>query len=160
MAKIPTVAAAIRFMKRAHRGQKDLGGKPYWKHPVRVMARLGRSATIVEKHAALLHDVIEDTGTTFQDIERAGFHADVLAVVELLTCPGTLTYQRYIKRLIASGNAAALRVKLADLGDNMDGRRIIPDGRQHSQLLRRHQRAEQLIRQHLRQGTPALRTKG
>lgn len=146
MAKLAGVAAAIRFMKRAHRGQKDLGGKPYWKHPVRVMARLGRSASLVEKHAALLHDVIEDTETTFADLEKAGFHADVLTAVELLTRPSNLTYRRYIRRLIVSGNTAAMRVKLADLLDNMDRTRIIPDKRRHASLLSRHRQAENALR--------------
>lgn len=156
MANIPSVAAAIRFMKRAHRGQKDLGGKPYWKHPVRVMARLGRSATIVEKHAALLHDVIEDTKTTFEELEKAGFHAEVLAAVELLTRPSDLTYRRYIERIIVSGNTAAMRVKLADLLDNMDHTRTIPDVQRHSRLLSRHREAERLIRQHLQQDVKTL----
>lgn len=149
MAKISTVAAAIRFMKRAHRGQKDLGGKPYWKHPVRVMARLGRSAPMTEKHAALLHDVIEDTKTTFAELRKAGFHIEVLAAVELLTRPAELTYRGYIRRLVNSGNVAAMRVKLADLLDNMDGRRLIPDGKQHTRLLSRHRQAEKAIREHL-----------
>lgn len=156
MAKILSVGAAIRFMKRAHRGQKDLGGKPYWKHPVRVMARLGQSATIVEKHAALLHDVIEDTKTTFEELERAGFHAEVLAAVDLLTRPASLTYRRYIMRLIISGNTAAMRVKLADLLDNMDHTRTIPDAQRHSRLLSRHREAERLIRQHLQQDVRML----
>lgn len=149
MTKISGVLAAIRFMKRAHRGQKDLGGKPYWKHPVRVMTRLGRSASIVEKCTALLHDVIEDTETTFDDLKKAGFHAEVLVAIDLLTRPADLTYRRYIKRLIASGNAAAMRVKLADLLDNMDESRIIPDKHQHASLLALHRQAAEVLRQHL-----------
>ncbi|MHB2027034.1 MAG: HD domain-containing protein [Elusimicrobiota bacterium] len=138
-------------MKRAHRGQKDLGGKPYWKHPVRVMALLGRSASIAEKHAALLHDVIEDTKTTFDDLKKAGFRPDVLAAVKLLTRVAALTYKRYIKRLIDSGNTAAMRVKLADLTDNMSRNRIIPDAQRHLRLLSRHQEAEKQIGRRLRQ---------
>ncbi len=150
MTKLKSVAAAVKFMKRAHKGQKDLGDKPYWTHPIRVMTRLGQSASLVEKHMALLHDVIEDTETTFADLEKAGFHTDVLAAVVLLTRPVKFSYRRYIRRLIASANTAAMRVKLADLLDNMDQTRIIPDAQQHARLLSRHQEAERLIRQHLR----------
>jgi (p)ppGpp synthase/HD superfamily hydrolase len=149
MTKLRGIAAAIRFIKRAHKGQKDLGGKPYWTHPVRVMARLGRSASVTEKHAALLHDVIEDTKTTFDDLRKAGFHADVLVAVELLTRPANLTYQRYISRLMRSGNVVAMRVKLVDLLDNMDDSRIISNGRLHARLLDRHRQAEKRIRKHL-----------
>jgi (p)ppGpp synthase/HD superfamily hydrolase len=147
--KMQGTAMAIRFIKRAHKGQKDMGGKPYWTHPVRVMAKLGRSASVTEKHAALLHDVIEDTETTLDDLGNAGFHPDVLAAVELLTRPADLTYRRYIRRLVLSGNVAAMRVKLADLLDNMDPRRIIPNGKLHARSLNRHRQAEKVIRKHL-----------
>lgn len=147
--KLQGIASAIRYIKRAHMGQKDMGGKPYWTHPMRVMTLLGRSASVTEKHAALLHDVIEDTETTFDDLRRVGFHTDVLVAVELLTRPAGLTYQRYINRLILSGNVAAMRVKLADLLDNMDERRIISNEKRHARLLSRHRKAERLIRKHL-----------
>jgi (p)ppGpp synthase/HD superfamily hydrolase len=143
------MTAAIKFIKRAHRGQTDMGGKPYWTHPVRVMTRLGCSASVTEKHAALLHDVVEDTKTTFDDLKKAGFHADTIAAVELLTRAPEFSYRRYIMRLIVSGNVAAMRVKLADLLDNMDQRRSIPDGKLHARLLNRHRQAEKLIRRHL-----------
>ncbi len=149
MAKISTVSAAIEFIKRAHKGQKDIGGKPYWRHPVRVMARLGRTAPMIEKHAALLHDVVEDTATSFADLKKAGFHAEVLIAVRLLTRPTRLTYRRYIRRLVQSGNVAAMRVKLADLLDNLDGRRVIADAKLHAQLFNRHRQAERVIREHL-----------
>lgn len=143
------IPAAIKFIKRAHKGQKDMSGKPYWRHPVRVMAKLGRAASVNEKHAALLHDVVEDTKTTLADLRKAGFRAEVLVAVELLTRPSDLTYRRYIRRLVLSGNVLAMRVKLADLLDNMDHRRIISNARLHTRLLNRHRNAEKLIRKHL-----------
>ncbi|NNN05826.1 MAG: HD domain-containing protein [Elusimicrobia bacterium] len=155
MTKTPGISAAIRFIKRAHKGQKDMSGKPYWTHPVRVMERLGPSASVVEKQAALLHDVVEDTKITLDDLRNAGFRADVLAAVALLTRPGNLTYQRYIGRLVQSGNIAALRVKLADLLDNMDPSRAISDGGLHARLLSRHRQAEKRIRKHLGRTTSA-----
>jgi hypothetical protein len=65
---MPTVDETIAFIKRAHAGQVDKAGNPYWQHPVSVMGRLGPDATESEKLAALLHDVIEDTDHAAADL--------------------------------------------------------------------------------------------
>ena len=114
-----TVAHALALMRAAHAGQTDLGGAPYWEHPVRVMERLGPDASDEAKTVALLHDTVEDGGVTFADL-RVWFGPAVVDAVALLTRPEGMTYADYIERLAASGNATAISVKLADLADNLD----------------------------------------
>lgn len=104
----------LDFIKQAH-GDQTYGDQPYWTHPVEVArvvySELGGTGT--EIIAALLHDVVEDTEYTIQDLLDFGFTADVIDIVELLTKqPGS--YQENIQRIIDSGNKSAMCVKLAD----------------------------------------------
>jgi (p)ppGpp synthase/HD superfamily hydrolase len=114
-----TLAHALALMRAAHADRFDLGGAPYWTHPMRVMEGLGPDATDEAKIVALLHDTVEDAGVTLDDLRR-WFGPAVADAVELLTRPEGMTYAAYIDRLAASGNATAIRVKLADLADNLD----------------------------------------
>jgi (p)ppGpp synthase/HD superfamily hydrolase len=145
----PSVSKAIQLIRRVHGEQKDKNGKPYWRHPIRVMTRLGRSATVTERCAALLHDVVEDTATTLQDLRKEGFSSAVVRAVDLLSRSPDVTYEEYLRRIVRSGNIAAMRVKLADLLDNMSPERVVPNRREHARLLKRHRAAEQLIRSNL-----------
>jgi (p)ppGpp synthase/HD superfamily hydrolase len=112
------------FVRNAHGNQKDKAGAPYWLHPVRVMLRLGHGAPLEEKYIALLHDVLEDTDVTVEDLRTAAIPAEVIDAVVLLTRDDDAgSYADYISRLVASGNRMAIRVKLADLGDNLDPKR-------------------------------------
>ena len=118
---------AIDFMRTAHGNQVDLAGKPYWRHPARVMLALGPDATMDEKLVALLHDVLEDTAVTVDQLRAGGFNEAVIEAVVLLTRPPTVTYTEYIRALAATGNALAIKVKLADLADNLNPARPRPD---------------------------------
>ncbi len=107
------VEAAIEIAVRAHRGQVDKGGQPYVLHPLRLMFAVGGP---IAQQAAVLHDVVEDTPTTFQDIEDAGVSLEAIEALRLLTHDLKESYADYIVRLKA--NAVAREVKLADLQDN------------------------------------------
>lgn len=123
----PTVEQTIEFIKMAHAHQVDLGGKPYWLHPVSVMNRLGPHATHHEKLAALLHDVLEDTPWTAARLSERGYPVVVVNAVQLLTRPkdkGSPTYMDYIWLLARSRNRIAIRVKIADNEDNSDPERV------------------------------------
>lgn len=120
----------IILVARLHHGQVDKLGAPYYFHPLRVMMRLGPSATEAEKHAALLHDAMEDvSGVTPNFLRERGYAEDVLAMLDLLTRPAAMPYAEYIDRIVASGDTGAMRIKLSDLYDNTNAERMrgVPD---------------------------------
>lgn len=105
---------ALAIAVEAHRGQVDKAGQPYILHPLRVMARL---ATPEERLVAVLHDVVEDSPTTLDDLRAAGFDEAVVRAVDFLTRREDESYEAFIERV--DGDTLARRVKLADLEDNM-----------------------------------------
>ncbi|MBI1367644.1 MAG: HD domain-containing protein [Planctomycetes bacterium] len=112
------VSDAIGIAVKAHAGAVDKAGSPYILHPLRVMlAQQDDNARI----AGVLHDVVEDTDVSFDDLAAAGIPPAVLDALRLLTHDGT-PYEQYIERL--KSNPIARAVKLADLQDNMDVRRL------------------------------------
>ncbi len=116
---MPDLERAIAIATQAHAGQKDKAGQPYILHPLRMMFRVeGDSA----KMAAVLHDVVEDTAITLDALRLERFSAEVIDAVELLTRRESDTYEQFIERVLP--NPIARAVKLADLEDNMDVRRI------------------------------------
>ena len=79
---MPTFEDALALAALAHKGQYDLAGAPYICHPMRVaLAQTDERARIV----AILHDVVEDTPVTYEDLAEAGFGAEIIAAVEALT---------------------------------------------------------------------------
>jgi (p)ppGpp synthase/HD superfamily hydrolase len=110
---------ALQIAVEAHAGQEDKSGLPYAFHPIRVMLRCKREEA---KIAALLHDVVEDTPVSFDQLSKEGFSEEVLAAVRLLTHEPSVSYEDYIREL--SVNPIAKEVKLADLEDNSDIRRM------------------------------------
>ena len=110
---------AIRIAREAHAGQVDKSGKPYIDHPLRVMARVQGTHT---QMAAVLHDVIEDTSVTAEDLRSAGCpDAVITSVVALSKVPGE-AMPDYLRRVAA--NPIAMQVKRADIGDNTDPVRL------------------------------------
>lgn len=107
------IEKALQIAARAHEGQKDKSGQPYILHPLRVMMSVkGEDALIV----AVLHDVIEDTSITDEDLRQAGFREEIVAAVLCVTHRKDESYADYVVR--CKGNEVARRVKLADLEDN------------------------------------------
>ena len=115
-----TLERAIQIVTEAHRGQVDKAGNDYILHPLRVM-ELGNS--LEEKIVGILHDVVEDTDWTFERLADEGFSPTVL---DALRCVTKLSedepYDHFISRVQA--NPLAIAVKLNDLSDNMDIRRL------------------------------------
>lgn len=116
---MPTLKDAVALATKAHLGQKDKAGAVYINHPLRVMSRM---STDEEKMAAVLHDVVEDTSITLQDLSVAGYPKAVVDAVDALSRRKGETYEQFIERLMP--NALARKVKIADLEDNMDLGRI------------------------------------
>ena len=110
---------AIRLAVEKHTGQRDKAGAPYVLHPLRVMFAVeGEAARI----AAVLHDVVEDTPVKPDDLRAAGIPEDAVRLVGLLTRFLGQSKAAYYKALAADPTARA--IKLADLEDNMDIRRL------------------------------------
>ena len=110
---------AILLAAQVHRGQKDRYGQPYILHPLRVMMAM---RTEEEMIVAVLHDVVEDSDMTLEDLKEEGFSDEIIRAVGCLTKREGEPYEAHVER--ARNNLLALPVKIADLEDNMDPRRI------------------------------------
>lgn len=110
---------AIQIAVKAHGKQLDRYGQPYISHCFRVMSR---GQTQEEKIVGVLHDVLEDTALTIVDLSVRGFSEDVIDAVHTLTKLENEDYAHYISRVKRCD--LAIRVKLNDLTDNMDLRRL------------------------------------
>lgn len=111
---------AIEIATLAHKGQFDKSGKDYIGHPLRVM-EMGK--TEEEKIIGVLHDVIEDTDWTFEALEKEGFSKEVMNALRCVTkLSENENYDDFIERV--KKNPLAVAVKINDLSDNMDIRRL------------------------------------
>lgn len=104
---------ALEFAARKHAGQKRRNGDNYIIHPIRVSQEV---KTARQKVIALLHDTIEDTQTSFEEI-RDNFGLEVAKAVQCLTHYENEPYLDYIERV--KTNPDAIQVKLADIADNL-----------------------------------------
>lgn len=149
---MPTIDETIAFIKRAHQGQTTKSGEPYWTHPVAVMKLLPDDATKDERHAALLHDVIEDCGFTRHDLRQAGYSERTVQLVEALsrpTGPRRPSYMDWIRSIAASGDRGLIRIKLADNEHNSQPDRVAnlpPDERD---IVKRYERSMKILRKAL-----------
>ena len=115
-----TLERAIEIATEAHRGQFDKAGNDYIDHPLRVMAA---GKTTEEKIVGVLHDVVEDTDWTFEQLAAEGFSSEVIEALQCVTkLSDTEPYDKFIARV--KTNKLAIAVKLNDLTDNMDIRRL------------------------------------
>ena len=99
----------------------DKGGLPYFNHLFKVYEGV---SSYDEKIIALLHDVVEDTDITFDDLEDFGYNKEIIDALKYLTKKKGEYYPDYIERIINSNNKMVLNVKLSDLKHNMDITRI------------------------------------
>lgn len=127
---------ALMLALRAHQDQTDLVGAPYIMHPLRVMFEV---ETEEEMIVAILHDVVEDSSTTLDDLRTGGFSERVITAVDCLSRREDESYEEFIERIRL--NPLAVRVKRADLKDNMDIRRLNNLTEADIERLRRYQRA-------------------
>ena len=140
-----TLERAIAIAVEAHQGQKDKAGEPYILHPLRLMLQM-QSET--DKIVAVLHDVVEDSGRSLDDLRTEGFSAEVLEAVSTLTKKNDVSYEEYIDSI--KTHPVARRVKLADLRDNMDITRISDVTERDLKRLSKYHKAWQKLRQQQR----------
>jgi len=110
---------AIAIAEKQHVGQVDKAGRPYMEHPLRVMKAMSNDA---ERIVAILHDVIEDTDLTLDQLAAEGFPGYILEALDSVTRRDGETYEAFVAR--AARNPIGRRVKYADLQDNADLARI------------------------------------
>ena len=113
------VRNAMVLMYDKHKGQVDKAGYPYAFHPLHVAEQMNDENTTI---AALLHDVVEDTDTTFEDLRNYGISEEVIAALKLLTHNDKEDYYEYVRKI--AYNPIARKVKIKDLEHNMDLTRL------------------------------------
>ena len=137
-----TLEHALVIAALAHAGQRDKAGQPYILHPLRMMLKL---ETEQERMVALLHDVLEDTAVGLEELEEAGFSAEVLQAVQ------TLTRRPDESRMEAAQRAAqdplTLSVKLADNADNLDPKRIAEPQQEDLERMKEYRRIRRFLLQ-------------
>ena len=133
----PLLAKAINLAMQAHAGQTDKAGMPYIGHVMRVMQA---GNTTDEKIAGVLHDIVEDTDWTFEALLAEGFPS---YIVDALRCVTKISddepYEQFIERV--KTNPLAVAVKINDLTDNMDIRRLSDLTDKDVQRLRKYLKA-------------------
>lgn len=110
---------ALKLMFTKHKEQVDKSGLPYVFHPFTVAQSMDdEDSTIV----ALLHDVIEDTNTTIDELVKMGFNDEIIDALKILTHDKTVEYFDYVKKIKL--NPLATKVKISDLKNNSDLSRL------------------------------------
>ena len=113
------IEKSLTIALQAHAGQLDKAGKPYILHPLRIMAKMD---TDEEMAVALLHDTIEDSPITAESLLDAGIPSKIVDAVQSLTKSYGENYYQFIERVLK--NELAIKVKKADIEDNLDVLRL------------------------------------
>jgi len=154
---MPNIDETKIWVTELHDGQFDKAGAPYIGHVMRVFQRLLKTFPDANEdvlHAALLHDAIEDCDITAADLRARGYSENTIRIVEAVTKDPDdgLTYAQRIDRLASSGPMGAVQVKICDLMDNSDAKRLsaLPVEKAAS-LSKRYQRALNVLTTSLKQ---------
>ena len=113
---------AMKIAYQAHHGQLDYNGIPYIFHPLHLAEQMEDEVSCC---AALLHDVVEDTAVTMEEMEKE-FPSEVIDVLKLLTHAPSVPYFDYVRAI--KENPIAVKIKLADIAHNSDQTRCIGSG--------------------------------
>ena len=138
-----TIERAIEIAAKQHAGDTDKAGSPYLFHPLRLMFAVNKP---FEKIAAVLHDVVEDTPVSLDDLRDDGFHPDVIEAIDALTKRDGESRMDAAKRAVV--NPIARVVKLADVTDNMDLGRIAEPTDKDFERLKEYVKVKQLLLNH------------
>jgi (p)ppGpp synthase/HD superfamily hydrolase len=140
--EVMNLQRAIEIAVEAHRGMTDKGGNPYILHPLRVMQSL---FTEEEQIVVVLHDVVEDCeGWTFARLKNEGFSENVLeALASVTKSNDDKNYDEFINRALK--NSIGRKVKIADIVDNLDVRRIDEIAEKDVARLQKYKRALSLL---------------
>lgn len=134
------IDVALKHALNAHNGQLDKAGEPYILHPLRLMAHFNDP---VEQAVAVLHDVLEDSEITADDLRSDGIPEEVIAAVELLSRGKDESYIDFILRI--RPHPLARKVKMADLEDNLNVLRLPSLGDVDQRRISKYHRAWQML---------------
>ncbi|MDD3182404.1 MAG: HD domain-containing protein [Alphaproteobacteria bacterium] len=135
-----TLERAIEIAARVHAGQVDKAGQPYILHPLRLLLAV---QTPNERIAAVLHDVVEDTAMTFEDLLKEGFSIEVVDAVRSLTKLDGETRIEAAHRAVL--NPISRAVKLADVTDNMNLGRITSPTEKDFARLKQYEQVREIL---------------
>ena len=136
----PLTKKALALCFEAHSGQLDKSGLPYVLHPLHLAEQMGDEITTV---VALLHDVVEDTPYTLEDLQNMGYPEAVVEALALLTHDPAVPYMEYVARI--GQNPVARAVKLADLRHNSDITRLDCVTHRDLDRVKKYRQAMQLL---------------
>ncbi len=131
---------ALKLCFDAHKDQLDKSGMPYVFHPFHLAEQMKDEDTTV---VALLHDVIEDTNHTLDELRDLGFSEQVITAISLMTHAPGVPYMDYVGRI--KTNPIARVVKLADLRHNSDMSRLDTVTEEDKQRVEKYRKAIELL---------------
>ena len=138
-----TVEKCIKIAMEAHEGQRDRDGNAVILHPL-IVGSMGK--TDAEKCVGFLHDVVEDTDWSFDDLRNENIPEEIIEALQLCTHNDSIAYDEYVQRIIDSGNLTAIHVKLNDLHHNIARGKAFG----YSDLVAKHERALKMIKDGLK----------
>ncbi|MBR7116484.1 MAG: GTP pyrophosphokinase [Clostridia bacterium] len=138
----PMTKLAMKLCFEAHKEQTDKSGMPYVFHPFHLAEQMKDEETTV---VALLHDLIEDTDHTLDDLREIGFSERIISAIELMTHAEGVPYMEYVAKI--KGNPIARAVKLADLKHNSDLSRLDTVSEKDLERVEKYKRAIALLEQ-------------
>lgn len=130
---------AMKIAYKVHDGQVDKAGLPYIFHPIHLAEQMDTEEECI---VALLHDVVEDTDVTFEDLEKE-FSQTVIDALKLLTHDKSVDYMEYVKTI--KNNPIARNIKLADLKHNSDMTRLLSVTEKDIERYNKYQKAIQIL---------------
>jgi len=135
------IEKSLEIALKAYSGQKDKAGKTYILHPLRLMAKM---ETEEEMSVALLHDVIEDSNLTAQDLLNNGIPSNIVNAVQVLTKLSGESYENFIERVLE--NKLASKIKKADIEDNINILRLNSINNQDLERIAKYHKSWQTLK--------------
>ena len=130
---------AMKIAYKAHDGQVDKSGVPYIFHPIHLAEQMDTEEECI---VALLHDVVEDTNITFENLEK-DFSKTIIDALKLLTHDKSVDYMEYVKSI--KNNPIAKKVKIADLNHNSDKTRLLSISEKDIERHKKYQNAIEIL---------------
>ena len=134
------IEKALQIAIKAHKGQTDVGDKPYILHVLRVMNSLDNDE---EKITAILHDVVEDTDWTFNKLKKEGFSNEIIEAIDSVTKRKGEDYFAFVNR--SKNNIIGRIVKIADIKDNANIKRIDNPKKKDFERVERYKKALKIL---------------
>ena len=134
------IEKALQIAIKAHKGQTDVGDKPYILHVLRVMNSVDKDE---EKITAILHDVVEDTDWTFNKLKKEGFSNKIIEAIDSVTKRKGEDYFTFVNR--SKNNVIGRVVKIADIKDNANIKRIDNPKKKDFERVERYKKALKIL---------------